>query len=183
MRIARGISKVLGASVFTLLLAVGGLALNDMNISLAHGSKPKLDVRYISAFTNDDGHVDSSSKDPHDNGIDPGYTKRVATCVAQVISSDKVRVTISNGYPSYSCTIWSRIQNVGNKSLKYQTPTVISPSALTVTSLILSGCKVLKPSEKIYQRTVVHVEQSANQNGSYQFVIKARFEETKYGCK
>jgi hypothetical protein len=48
---------------------------------------------------------------------------------------------------------------------------------------LASACNVLKPSSKVYQRTVVHVEQSANQNATYQFVIEARFEETGHRCK
>jgi hypothetical protein len=149
----------------------------------AHGGTSRYGVKYVAAFTDDDGHVDSNSKDPHDGGTDPGYSKNVATCYAHVIKSDTVQVTIRNAYPGYSCTIWSRIQNVGNKSLKYKTPTITSPSVLTVSSSLASACNVLKPSNKVYQRTVVHVEQSANQGASYQFLIKTRFEEANHGCK
>ena len=177
--IARGTASVLMGLGFTL----GGLALVQSELGWAHGGASRHGVRYVGAFTDDDGHADSNSKDPHDGGVDPGYGKNVATCHALVINSDKVEVTISNAYPSYSCTIWSRIQNVGNKSLKYEAPTITAPSVLTVSSSLASACNVLKPSSKVYQRTVVHVEQSANQNATYQFVIEARFEETGHRCK
>ena len=164
-------------------LALGGVALMNLDVGWAHRGASRSGVKYAAAFTDDDGHVDSNSKDPNDDGTDPSYSKNVAACFAHVINSDKVQVTISNAYPSYSCTIWSRIHNVGNRSLKYKTPTITSPSVLTVNSSLLSGCNVLKPSSKVYQRTVVHVEQSANQNANYQFEIQARFEETRHGCK
>ena len=163
-------------------LALGSVALMDLDVGWAHGGASRYGVKYLAAFTDDDGHVDSNSNDPHDGGTDPGYSNNIATCYAHVIKFDNVQVTISNVYPGYSCTIWSRIQNVGNKSLKYKTPTITSPSVLTVSSSLASACNVLKPSNKVYQRTVVLIEQSANQGASYKLLIKTRFEETNHGC-
>jgi hypothetical protein len=180
---ARGIASGVAAVLPVLGLALGSVALMNLDVGWAHGGASHYGVKYVAAFTDDDGHVDSNSKDPHDGGTDPGYSNNVATCYAHVIKFDKVQVTISNAYPGYSCTIWSRIQNVGNKSLKYKTPTITSPSVLTVSSSLASACNVLKPSSKVYQQTVVHVEQSANQNATYQFVIEAGFEETGHRCK
>ena len=179
----RRVARAVAGALPGLGLALGGFALSSSDMGWAHEGAPRYGVKYVAAFTDDDRHVDSNSKDPHDDGTDPGYSKNVATCYAHVISSDKVQVTISNAYPSYSCTIWSRIQNVGTKLLKQKTPTITSPSVLTVSSSLASACNVLKPSSKVYQRTVVHVEQSANQNATYQFVIEARFEETGHRCK
>ena len=180
---ARSIARRVFSVLAGLGVTLGSLVLIDSEVGWAHGGAPGYGVKYVAAFTDDDRHVDSNSKDPHDDGTDPGYSKNVAACFAHVISSDKVQVTISNAYPSYSCTIWSRIQNVGTKLLEHKTPTITSPSLLTVSSSLASACNVLKPSRKVYQQTVVHVEQSANQNATYQFVIEARFEETGHRCK
>ena len=98
-------------------LALGSVALMNLDVGWAHGGASHYGVKYVAAFTDDDGHVDSNSKDPHDGGTDPGYSKNVATCYAHVIKSDKVQVTISKAYPGYPCTIWARVQNFGNKSL------------------------------------------------------------------
>jgi hypothetical protein len=105
----------------------------------------------------------------------------VAICYAYVIDSDKVQVTISNAYPSYSCTIWSGFKTSAPN--RWAQVTHRSPPQRTDGELFVGfACNVLKPSSKVYQRTVVHVEQSANQNATYQFVIEAGFE-TGHRCK
>lgn len=95
-----------------------------------------VEVRFVGAFTDDDGQADnpnfdaqdsgrcsiyvgssSSSCDPAANGADakPHYDKDVARCEAEIVErGKKVRINKTNVYPGYFCTGWFEIQNSGS---------------------------------------------------------------------
>lgn len=175
------------------LVAVGvaGLGLFDSAWSEAHGvwwggCKSKPEVRFTKAFTNDDGYVNDVHLDPQDNGIDPGYDKRVASCSASVLDSKKVLVTVTNGYPSYTCRFWTEFKNTGCESLKRKPPVIHAPSELTVLEAGGTPCSILKPGARAQTSFTVHVEQWAKQGFTYQFIIDQTLTEVtkgKSGCK
>ncbi len=174
-----------------LVAGVAGLGLFDSAWSEAHGvwwggCKSKPEVRYTRAFTNDDGLVNDARLDPQDDGTDPGYDKRVATCTASVADSRKVVVTVTNGYPSYTCRFWMEFKNSGCDSLRRKSPSIHAPSELTVLEVGGTPCAVLKPGAKAVTSFTVHVEQWAGQSNSYLFVIDQTLTEvtkSKSGCR
>jgi hypothetical protein len=168
--------------VIGLVIGLAGLGLNSESWSEAHGSSQQLDVRFIRAYTNDDGYVNSTSRDPNDNGIDPGYDKMVAECYAIVQSKTLVTVEIVNGYPSYTCTFWTKIRNTGDRTIRRITQVVTAPPELTVTPLYSHSCVTLKPGQYKYLGYSVHVEQSAAHMAPYQFTVENKFVKAKYEC-
>lgn len=174
-----------------LVVWAASLGLLDSAWSEAHeawwgGCKSKPEVKFTQAFTNDDGLVNDARLDPHDNGIDPGYDKQVASCSAIVVEAKQVLVTVTNGYPSYTCRFWTEFKNTGCVSLKRKSPVIHSPSELTVLEVGGTPCCVLKPREEALTSFTVHVEQWARQGFAYQFVIDQTLIEVTKGkssCK
>lgn len=123
------------------------------------------------------GKVDmewSTFKD-NDNGIDPKYDKDVADCSVET-TPDKVTVTITNGYPSYTCTIVGDIHNSGTIPIKLQNFIYNVPPEIKVTP---SGGFInpygiqLEPSQTLIGDFKIHVEQGAAQGTTYKFDISA----------
>jgi hypothetical protein len=135
-------------------------------------------VRFIRAFTNDDGVVNDSHKDRWDNGLDPGYDKNVARCEASIERSDLVWVRVTNAYPSYTCRFWVKVRNTGCESLRCRAPVTHAPAELTVRDETPCRCSTLRRNETAYYEFTVHVEQSAAQNAEYEFDIDLGFTST-----
>jgi hypothetical protein len=132
-------------------------------------------VKFVSAFTNDDGIVNQKSLDPHDNGVDPGYEKMVASCRAWLVSSGNVKVEVNNGYPSYTCRLWAKVRNTGTSSVDYIGRAIGAPKELTVRDVTDPSCNRIKPGGEKYLSFTVHVEQAARQRGVYTFEIRPDF--------
>jgi len=160
-----------------------GLALGKPEPGLSCGSCTggSIGVKFLSAFTNDDEVVNNTSLDPKDNGIDPGYDKRVAACRAWVTSSGKVRVQVSNGYPSYTCRFWAKIRNIGKSTIYYTGSAIHAPAVLTVRDVTGSSCGKLKAGGDKVLAFTVHVEQAARQLAVYTFEIEPRFKGSSCG--
>lgn len=131
---------------------------------------------FVRAFTNDDGIVDRPGYDPLDDGTDPGYDKAVARCGATIVSPTRLRVTMTNGYPSYTCTFWGKVRNVGAQEIRYRGATVKGPPELTVRDQTPGLCGPLKAGKSMEVVFSVHVEQAARQVSSYSFDIDLRYE-------
>ena len=122
----------------------------------------KVDMEW-STFTDDD------------NGIDPGYDKNVADCTV-ITTPGLVTVTITNGYPSYTCTIVGDIHNSGTIPIKLQNFVYTVPAGITVTpsgGFINPYGVQLEPSNTLVGDFKIHVEQSAEQLATYTFGIAA----------
>ena len=178
--------KVVALVVVAFLISVGSLGWEEGQVSHARGASgtycaPHPDVKFVKAFTDDDDVVNDPKKDPHDNGIDPGYDKKVAHCQAKVISADEVEITITNGYPSYTCRFWTEILNVGDKHLRCGSPVIKAPPELTVFEVNPQPCCVLYPDEWEIEEFTVHIEQISNQGANYTFTIEKLFLEAEPG--
>jgi len=138
-------------------------------------------VKFLSAFTNDDGVVNNTSLDPKDNGIDPGYDKRVAACRAWLASTGKVRVEVTNGYPSYTCRFWTKVRNSGHSTIYYNDSAIHTPAVLTVRDVTGSSCSKIKSGADKYFSFTVHVEQTAHQLAVYTFEIEPHFKGSSCG--
>lgn len=176
------ISKVPALLAVGLLIGLASLGFNAESQSLAHGTRETIDVQYVRAFTDDDGIINSSSRDPDDTGIDPGYDKMVAECVAEVQSGTLVSVEIVNGYPSYSCTFWTKVRNTGDRSVKRISQVIDAPPELRVQPLYAYPCFLLKPGEARYLAYSVHVEQEASPTAAYQFTVENKMEKWWTQC-
>jgi hypothetical protein len=164
--------------------AVLGLALGRPEPGLSCGggcSGSSIGVKFLSAFTNDDGVVNDANLDAKDNGIDPGYDRRVASCKAWLSTSDRIRVEVRNGYPSYTCRFWAKVRNTGKSTVYYTGGSVHAPPVLTVKDVTTSTCLKLKPGEGRYLSFTVHVEQAARQLVVYTFDFEPRFKGTSCG--
>jgi len=158
--------------------AVLGLALGTPEPAQTCGNGcagGSLKVKFLTAFTNDDAVVNQPALDPHDNGVDPGYDKGVASCRAWLPLADIVQVEVRNGYPSYTCRFWARLKNTGTSSVSYVGSTIAAPGALTVGDVSGSTCLWLKPGERRLVSFTVHVEQGAHQMAVYTFDVQPRF--------
>jgi len=168
----------------TLVVLVIGLGLADDLVSHAWGVEGtacacRPDIMFLKAFTNDDGVVNDFKRDPDDDGMDPDYDKDVARCEAHIINSQTIRVTVNNSYPSYTCHFWTKIKNQGWIRLRRRTPVITAPPELTV-EWDDGGCGVLSQGKSLTEGFTVHVEQSADEEASYQFTIEMKFVEAKY---
>ena len=164
--------------------AVVGLALGRPEPGLTCGSGcggSSIGVKFLSAFTNDDGVVNNVSLDPKDNGIDPGYDKRVAVCQAWVTSSGKVWVEVRNSYPSYTCSFWTKVRNIGESTIYYTGSVINAPAVLTVRDVTGSVCSKLKAGGHKVLSFTVHVEQAARQLAVYTFEIEPRLKGSSCG--
>lgn len=189
LALSKSQSALLLASM-TLVVLLAGLGLADdlwshtLKVEGAVGTE-ELDVEFTAAFTNDDGTLDDASLDPDDDdgGIDPGYTKAVAACHAIVgPEGDTVSVSVVNAYPSYTCQFWVAITNVGARTLRRTGPVIQAPSVLTVTELgPTAACASLGAGESEIETFSVHLEQPADQQASYTFLIEKTFTEAVQG--
>lgn len=165
-----------------LAAAVLGVALGrPQAVQSCGGCGGTVGVKFLGAFTNDDGVVNNPSLDSKDNGIDPGYEKRVAECRARLTSSESVKVEITTGYPSYTCRFWAKVRNSGTTSVSYSGSAVSAPTALTVLDMTGKGCNRITPGQEAYLSFSVHVEQSARPRHVYNFEIQPAFKGSSCG--
>jgi hypothetical protein len=119
----------------------------------------------------------ASTNDPP-GSIDPGKDKDVGSCTAKVVKdcscckSSLVKVLVSNAYPSYECEASVTIEKGGTipECIKYVT--IDSPPELTVEEVShLTGTHLDRCGEEVKGRFRVHVEQSAQQDATYEFTV------------
>lgn len=181
-------SKSAAVALVALLVAVVSLGLDQERWSFACGGKGEvgcprcIGVRFVTAFTDDDGKVDEGGRDPWDSGVDPGYEKRVGRCQAQLIDGKQVRVVLFNTYPSYTCRFWLKVKNVGSKEVRLDTPVIAAPPELTLRVVEAPSCTTLYPGKRLYVGYSIHVEQSAERETAYPFAIEHSFSQVTSGC-
>ena len=118
--------------------------------------------------------INATTNDPP-GSLDPGYTKDVAQCAAQVTNHEEVDVVVQNGYPSYTCTFTVDILNTGYLPVKIAPLAFDAPWVLTVTALENHTGMLLQPGQRDRERFSVHVEQPAQQGATYSFQIEKTF--------
>jgi len=182
-RLTRFPFKGLLLSTGLLLAAATSLGMFDSSLSCGDNCRRNpLGVDFARAFTNDDAVVNDASRDPADNGIDPGNGKRVGSCVASLSSSGTVRVTVQNGYPGYICRVWVKVRNTGCRDVRRQSASISAPSALLVTEVSPRQCYVLGPGSQRFEVYDVQVLQSAREMTTYTFTVQMKFAENRQGC-
>ena len=181
--LARFPFKGLILSAGMLLAAAASLGMGESSLSCGDDCRRTLlGVEFTRAFTNDDGVVNDRSRDPGDNGVDPGNGKPVGRCLASLVGPGAVQVTIENGYPGYTCRVWVKIRNVGCKQVRRQSVAITAPAGLAVTEVSPRPCTVLQPGEQRFEAYDVQILQSAEETAVYQFMIRETFREALSGC-
>jgi len=180
--VARFPFKGLIVSAVMLLAAGTSLGMGDPSFSCGHCGRTSLGVEFTRAFTNDDGVVNDRSRDPGDNGVDPGNGKAVGRCLASPVGTGTVRVSITNGYPGYTCRVWVKVRNVGCKAVRRQSVAITAPPELAVTEVSPQPCLVLQPGQERFEAYDVRILQSAEETAVYQFMIRETFREALSGC-
>jgi hypothetical protein len=142
-----------------------------------------------------------------DNGIDEDNEvegKHIGRCLVELVSASPpdldnlgpqlMRITIENGYPSYSCFVNFNVQNIGSIPIKVDQPKLygVNTQALDVDFLTgnigTEGCYYnevngsavppvyvhpqLEPKEMTFCTIWVHVRQDAEQASRYTFLAK-----------
>jgi len=199
---SKGLMGVLIPLILVLsMLGVAYSAWRESVTITASVSTGEVDVAFTGAFTNDDGVVDDSTKDPDDDGTDPGKDKDVASSSASC-DGKTGSVTISNAYPCYETTAWFELTNTGTIPVKVEkveisldgtTWTEISPCtiyyidietgniddtldpgddlSIHVTPSDLLGTQI-DDGDSLQLDLTIHVEQDASENGSYTVYIR-----------
>jgi hypothetical protein len=104
----------------------------------------------------------------NDNGIDPGYDKDVADCtVAVAPDGNSMTITITNGYPSYTCTVSYEFLNDGSIPVKLQSVTENIPDELTVTQTGPGVGYQLDAGDHVTATIAIHVDQEAAELANY----------------
>jgi hypothetical protein len=132
----------------------------------------------VGALTSYQANVEFSAATTNDppGTLDPGYTKDVADCLAQVVNGDRVQISLDNGYPSYTCTFTVDVLNSGRLPVKLEPLGIDAPTeALTVTPLDDHTGMLLEAGRIDRERFSVHIEQPASQSSTYTFEIRKTF--------
>lgn len=144
MLVILGVGLVgIGYTFWTKQMQIEGVvALDDVDIAyvkaytddnhVIDGSEDTQDIGMCAPDQNADGgdpvsgaDVDNPGCDPAAAGVDPKlrYDKDISTCVADIddaSTGEKISVHIIDGYPSYYCTTWFDLENVGTIPVKLQ---------------------------------------------------------------
>lgn len=113
-------------------------------------------------------NVEFRNASDDDNGIDPGYDKNVADCTESVSEDgNSMTIAITNGYPSYTCTVSYAFSNPGTIPVKLQSVTGNIPPELGVTQTGPGVGDQLDAGQSVTATIAIHVEQGAAQNANY----------------
>jgi len=138
----------------------------------------------------------------HDDGIDEDKEiegKQVGDCSVQLLEGEpnpgpqRMRITITNGYPSFSCFVNFNVQNTGTIPVKVDQPVLVDvDEGLTVDFLTgnvgTEGCYYnevegkavppviphpqLEPGEMVFCTIWAHVDQDAEQEATLEFLAE-----------
>lgn len=78
-----------------------------------------IDAMFIAAFSDDNGIIDDTEKDPDDDGTDPPMKEmNVASTTVSGARGGAISVDLMNVYPGYSPTVFYTINNIGDIPVK-----------------------------------------------------------------
>jgi len=128
-----------------------------------------------------------------DTGIDPGYTKDVASCTAEIgIGGDSASFILDNTYPSYNIDVTFKEKNVGTIPVKINDVLLTLSGPGGTVSIICMGlpCDLVTPEMEVHyddnfgvqidpgvtvaNSVNMHVRQGAVQGSSYALTVKER---------
>jgi predicted ribosomally synthesized peptide with SipW-like signal peptide len=153
------------------LLGVGYALWSDTLVIEGTVNTGEVDMAFSPCATNDSGTAN-----------DPGYTKHVASCACARSDGtienpsddgyDQLNITITDGYPSYSCNVTYDMSNIGTVPVHlYSVFADYDPNALDVEQACQDGQAApveigyqLHPGESVDCSIDLHVRQEAPEN-------------------
>jgi len=187
--------KKMGLLCLALVLALGtigvGYATWSANVTVEQTVKTgNFQVGVADLGTNDSNTGCEIGEDGPCN--DPGYNKHVATCTSMNISGDddfvlddttyysKVKETIINGYPCYSCNVTFEFANIGTipAKLKSWTTTIVEDEQGLCGCIELKSWQLTKPDGTVVPGTGMTALENAlkelqlHENDTFQLIIE-----------
>lgn len=153
-------------SLFIGILGAVLIGLLDANPAYARGAiqatsdNGRLDIRFVSAATNDPG-----------KRIDPGQNIHVGQCTA-IINKKSIDFRIYNGYPGYECTLTVKLKNMSKQAVRLQRIEIQTPNSLLLTPPVLPTGFVLNPNKEVTLSFRLRIQQTAKENERYRFNTK-----------
>lgn len=144
----------------------------------------ELKVKYLSASADDSGGIEDN--------IDIGKDKDVGCASAWVADDNHIEVLITNAYPCYETYIHFTVKNVGTIPVNFkgfwpQPPFEYDPSDGHWKATLFDGKitvhgwngdnEQMDPDWTKDYTIWIHVEQSADENTTYEFEIEVRFDQ------
>ena len=147
----------IGAVLIGLLDAVPAYASGAIQVT---SDNEPLDIRFISAATNDPG-----------TRIDPGQNTHVGRCNA-ILTEKSIDLQIYSGYPGYECTLTVKLKNMGKQAVRLQGLEINTPNSLLLTPLVLPAGFILNPNKEVTLSFRLRIQQTAMENERYRFTTK-----------
>ena len=110
-----------------------------------------------------------------DDGTDPSLGLAVARCTTSLDEAGVVRVKVANGYPGYTCRLWTVVENRGEQPLGCGATRIRSSRDLVVETAAWPPCGVLDVGERQTLRFTIRVVETADEGKIYRFQIEQRF--------
>jgi hypothetical protein len=103
--------------------------------------------------------------------LDPGYEQDVATCRARVQGDTSLSLSILNGYPGYTCTLQTALENRGPGAVRFDRLEYEVPPGLKILGPEYAEQLILAPGQDELQDFTVLIEEEAEQDGTLSFHI------------
>lgn len=166
--------RLLGALPSLLAL---GLVISIAMLGVVHGMWSKT-LEINGSVTTGNTNATFIEAETNDAGVsnDPGYPTHVASCGAKLQDEGRaIAVTITNAFPSYSCTLRATMQAGGSVPERIEPAEINAPPEVSVVEIgDLSGT-ILTKGELDIETFRIHVEPQAEQKAKYEFTIKKEF--------
>ena len=102
---------------------------------------------------------------------DPGYKNDVATCRARVNGGTSLSLSILNGYPGYTCTLLTTLENRGPGAVRLDRLEYEVPPGLKIQGPEYAEPLILAPGQRQQQDFTVMVAEDAQQGETHAFHI------------
>jgi hypothetical protein len=117
--------------------------------------------------------ISVADDDSSAQGIDPGYTKDVASTSATIIDCYTATVTVTNGYPSYENYVHFTTEVRGTVPVILEAIIVDNPNPLAIEVEAWNGVGEQRhPGDRADNTLWFHVLQAADQNATYSFSVE-----------
>ena len=103
--------------------------------------------------------------------LDPGYEQDVASCRVSLRGGVSLTLSILNGYPGYTCTMQTTLENRGQGAVRLDRLEYEIPGGLAIQGPEYPEQLVLAPGQRAQQDFTVRVAEAAEQGGTHGFHI------------
>jgi hypothetical protein len=156
----------LAAIIFLAFLVSFLTGFLSINTVFAKGSteivavNPEIKVVFSEAATDDPPQT-----------LDPGQEQDVAHCRAWLQGGASLSLSILNGYPGYTCTLQTMLENRGQGAVRLYRLEYEIPDGLTIQGPEYPQELILAHGQRAQQDFTVLIKEEADQGGNYDFHI------------